>query len=85
MAELAGVAERVHDAGRYRQPQYISRRHVDVLDLALFLEPHPARSDHRGGFHRGPMHVIAAYLVGLGEDDVHIFLSVQFRVRQRLE
>jgi len=81
----AGIAERVHDPWRYRQPQYVSCRDVDVLDLPVLLEPDAARPHHGGGFHRGPMHVIAANLVGLREDDVHVFLVAQFGVRQGFE
>lgn len=81
----AGIAERMHNAGRDRQPQYVARRHVDVLDFPLLLEPHAARPDHRGGFHRGPVHVIAAYFIGLREHHVNVLLSLQLRVRQGLE
>ena len=81
----AGIAERVHHARRYRQPQYVSCRHVDVLDLPLLLQPHTAWADDGGGLNGSSMHMIAAHFVRLRENDVHVFLVAQFGVRQGFE
>src|SRR6201999_3473021 len=81
----AGVAERVHDARGYRQPQQFAFSDLNVPDLALLLEPNEARPHHGGGFDGGLVEVIAAHLVRLREHHMHVLLSVQLIVRQRLE
>ena len=60
-------------------------RHLDIAYRALLLEPHRQGPTTLVVSTAGAVHMIAAHLVRLSEHDMHVLLSLQFCIAQRLE
>src|ERR1700689_1938350 len=75
----------MHHAGRYGQAPDLAFWYVDISNHPGLFEADQAGTHHTGGLHRGSMRMIAAHFIGLGEHHVHVLLTRELRIGQRLE